>query len=288
MSKQATRYQWHGQPTSEMVQSYQDEGYLLVENFASPQECDALLARTKHLIDDFDPQAHRVIFSADGQSHAATDYFMKSASNISFFFEKGAMDDDGNMQKDKHLAVNKVGHALHDKDKIFHDFSRQPKIEALAKAIGFEDPKLLQSMVICKQPEIGGEVTGHQDSTFLYTEPQSCVGFWLALEDATIENGCMWGAPAGHHAPLQSRFVRRNGEMVMEQLTQTELPACDVALPAPKGTLILLHGRLPHFSPANHSKKSRYAYALHMIDGIADYSPLNWLQRAADDPLRGF
>ena len=150
MSKQATRYQWHGQPTSEMVQSYQDEGYLLVENFASPQECDALLARTKHLIDDFDPQAHRVIFSADGQSHAATDYFMKSASNISFFFEKGAMDDDGNMQKDKHLAVNKVGHALHDKDKIFHDFSRQPKIEALAKATGFEDPKLLQSMVICK------------------------------------------------------------------------------------------------------------------------------------------
>ena len=33
----------------------------------------------------------------------------------------------------------------------------------------------------------------------------------------------------------------RNGEMVMEQLTQSELPACDVALPAPKGTLILLH-----------------------------------------------
>ena len=87
MSKQATRYQWHGQPVSEMVQSYQDEGYLLVENFASPQECDALLARTKHLIDDFDPQAHRVISQLMGNL-PATDYFMKSASNISFSLKK--------------------------------------------------------------------------------------------------------------------------------------------------------------------------------------------------------
>lgn len=288
MSPQATRYQWQGQPTPQMVKSYQDEGYLLIENFATAEECDSLLARTKQLIDDFDPEAHRVIFSADGQSHAATDYFMKSASNISFFFEKDAMDEEGNMQKDKHLAVNKVGHALHDKDKVFDDFSRQSKIQALAEAIGFVEPKLLQSMVICKQPEIGGEVTGHQDSTFLYTEPQSCVGFWLALEDATIENGCMWGAPAQHHTPLKSRFLRRDGEMVMEPLSDDEMPTCDVPLPAPKGTLILLHGRFPHYSPENTSSRSRYAYALHMIDGTAHYPDGNWLQRDANMPLRGF
>ena len=40
-------------------------------------------------------------------------------------------------------------------------------------------------MYIFKQPNIGGEVVCHQDSTFLYTEPESAVGFWVALEDAS-------------------------------------------------------------------------------------------------------
>ena len=40
-------------------------------------------------------------------------------------------------------------------------------------------------MYIFKQPRIGGEVVCHQDSTFLYTEPESAIGFWLAIEDQT-------------------------------------------------------------------------------------------------------
>ena len=213
---------------------------------------------------------------------------MNSASDISFFLEKDAVDEDGNLTKDKMVAVNKIGHALHDLDPVFEAFSHQKKLQDVAMAVGFEDPKLLQSMVICKQPQIGGEVNSHQDSTFLYTEPQSCVGFWLALEDASVENGCMWGAPRGHDAPLRSRFVRTEDGMVMQPLHDEAMPECDVALPAPQGTLILLHGRFPHLSPANHSNASRYAYALHMIDGVADYATDNWLQRRDDMPLRGF
>ena len=46
-----------------------------------------------------------------------------------------------------------------------------------------------------QQPKIGGEVAVHQDSTFLYTDPPTVVGLWLALEDATKENGCLWHLP---------------------------------------------------------------------------------------------
>lgn len=53
-------------------------------------------------------------------------------------------------------------------------------------------------MYIFKQPSIGGEVAPHQDSTFLHTEPLSCVGFWWALEDADRQNGCLWGYPGVH------------------------------------------------------------------------------------------
>ena len=49
-----------------------------------------------------------------------------------------------------------------------------------------------------QQPGIGGEVVPHQDNTFLYTEPTTCVGLWLALEDATKENGCLWALPESH------------------------------------------------------------------------------------------
>lgn len=288
MHIEATRFHYDGVITDEMVQSYQQQGYLLLEGFATTAECEALMSQTRSLIDQFDAEAHKVVFSADGQSHAASDYFMKSAADISFFLEKGAVDEAGNLIKDKDVAVNKIGHALHDLDPVFAPFSHQQKFADLARAVGFEEPQLLQSMVICKQPHIGGEVTSHQDSTFLYTEPQSCVGFWLALEDATLENGCMWGAAGGHKAALRSRFMRGHDGMEMVTLSDEPLPACDVPLPAKQGTLILLHGRLPHLSPENISSRSRYAYALHMIDGVADYADSNWLQRPADMPLKGF
>ena len=288
MTPSATRHHWQGALSAEMIADYHKDGYLLIEGFASGAECEALMAQAKKLVEGFDADQHKVVFSAAGQSHAATDYFMKSAGNISFFLEKDAVDADGNLVKDKTVAVNKIGHALHDLDPVFDAFSHQQKMADVAHGIGFARPQLLQSMVICKQPQIGGEVTSHQDSTFLYTEPQSCVGFWLALEDATIENGCMWGAPGGHEGALKSRFVRTDEGMEMQTLSQDELPDCDVALPAPQGTLILLHGRFPHLSPANHSNASRYAYALHMIEGTADYGPENWLQRGSDMPLRGF
>jgi phytanoyl-CoA hydroxylase len=53
-------------------------------------------------------------------------------------------------------------------------------------------------MYIFKQPGIGGEVGCHQDATFLYTDPITVTGFWFAIEDATLENGCLWAAPGGH------------------------------------------------------------------------------------------
>ena len=94
-------------------------------------------------------------------------------------------------------AVNKIGHAMHDLDPVFSAFSRQPRLAKLAGGL-FRDPLLLQSMYIFKQPGIGGEVSWHQDSTYLYTDPMSCIGFWFALEDADATNGGMLAMPGAH------------------------------------------------------------------------------------------
>ena len=67
-------------------------------------------------------------------------------------------------------------------------------------------------MYIFKQPGIGGEVGCHQDATFLYTEPMTVTGFWFAIEDATLENGCLWAAPGGHQqGGLRQVFKRAGG-----------------------------------------------------------------------------
>lgn len=130
----------------------------------------------------------------------------------------------------------------------------------------------------------------HQDSTFLYTEPTQIAGLWFALEDATVENGCLWVIPKGHRLGLKSRWVRApEGGMRFEVIDPVPFPEEDlVPLEVSKGTLIVLDGLLPHKSLANKSPRSRHAYTLHIISANSRYAPDNWLQRSSDAPLRGF
>ena len=288
----ARRFTWPDEKTertqAEMQAAFLEDGFLICEDFASAQECADMIAQADKLIASFDETAHQVVFSASGQSHTASDYFMDSASQISCFLEAGAVDEEGRLVKPKTQAVNKIGHALHDLDPVFSHFSRQDKCADLVRLLGLSGPLLLQSMVICKQPFIGGEVNSHQDSTFLYTSPESCIGLWLALEPANTAYGCMWAARGGHRAPLKSRFHKQGDEMVMTALSDAALADCTTPLEVDTGTIVVLHGRLPHLSHENKSATSRYAYALHLIDGDSTYPEYNWLQRPAELPLRGF
>jgi phytanoyl-CoA hydroxylase len=94
--------------------------------------------------------------------------------------------------------------------------------------------------------------------------------------------------PGGHCGPLRQRFHRVGDALVAESLDNVPWPSVPpMALEAPRGTLVVLHGLLPHGSAPNRSTRPRHAYALHLIDGRAIYAPDNWLQRP-DLPLRGF
>ena len=144
-------------------------------------------------------------------------------------------------------------------------------------------------MYIFKPPGIGGEVVCHQDSTYLYSEPESCIGFWFAIDEATAENGAMAFIPGGHKGPLRALNKRGDdGMLATRVIDPTPFPDTPVLAPAKRGDLVIFHGRAPHMSAANRSKNPRHAYTLHMIDGIARWPAENWLQRPADLPFRGF
>ena len=233
------------------------------------------------------------VFSTKDQTRTTDEYFLSSGGEMRFFFEEEAFGPDGQLRQPKALSINKIGHAEHDLDPVFSAFSRQPAFAAIAADLGFTDPLLLQSMYIFKQPSIGGEVVCHQDATFLYTEPITVTGFWVALQDATLENGCLWALPGGHRTTLRQRFAVNDDRTTrFDVLDPSPLPGSDdagmVPLEAKAGTLVLLHGLLPHASGPNRSGTSRHAYSVHIIDGTADYPADNWLQRRADAPLRGF
>lgn len=203
-------------------------------------------------------------------------------------------------------------------DPVFRRFTNQKTLQSLACALGYSDPIVLQSMVICKQPQIGGEVTKHRDSTFLYTEPQSSAkGMWFALEDCTKDNGCLYFVPGSHKDGASNRRFQRTGELKRSvnnkpfgftgkddeyiqggpNNTNIKLnfvgedkksyPDEDfVAAEVKKGSLVLIHGEVVHMSSHNHSSKSRYIYTFHMIEGdekLVSYPERNWLQ--SKDPF---
>ncbi|HEX8851980.1 MAG TPA: phytanoyl-CoA dioxygenase family protein, partial [Pyrinomonadaceae bacterium] len=278
------------QLTVEQLAAYERDGFLVVEDFVSREECARLRERARELVTAFDPRGVVSVFSTREQTRTSDEYFLESGDKIRFFFEEDAFDAGGHLRQPKEHSINKIGHALHDLDPVFERFSRTPKLASLVADLGFTRPLLIQSMYIFKQPGIGGEVTCHQDNTFLYTEPPSVVGLWFALEDATRENGCLWAIPGGHTSALRARFLRAPaGGTLFRTLDRTPFALERLApLEVREGTLVLLHGSLPHLSRANRSERSRHAYTLHVLEGEARYPKDNWLQRGADFPARGF
>jgi phytanoyl-CoA hydroxylase len=262
------------------------DGFLVVPGFLDAPTCAALADRARALVDAFDPTTVS-IFSTKDQASTSDAYFLGSGDDVRFFFEEEAFLPDGSLRQEKALSINKIGHALHDRDPVFTAFSRGAAIQAVIAALGLSRPRQLQSMYIFKNPRIGGDVACHQDATFLYTEPMSVTGLWFALEDATLDNGCLWALPGGHTGPLRKRFARAGGDATrMIEVDRAPLPAVVpgapwVPLEVPRGTMVLLHGHLPHWSGANRSPRSRHAYSIHVIDEACRYPADNWLRPGA-------
>jgi phytanoyl-CoA hydroxylase len=273
---------------SAQLDAFRHDGFLVIEDFVDGKACDRLRRRAQELVNGFEPDEVASIFSTTDQENLTDEYFLESGGKIRFFFEEEAFDPLGALRQEKALSINKIGHAMHDLDPEFERFSRTPAIAGLVAQLGFADPLALQSMYIFKQPRIGGAVTYHQDSTYLYTEPASVIGLWFALEDANKDNGCLWALPGGHTQGIKTRFRRKeSGGVELVTLDASPWPEAEfLPLEVPKGTLVVLHGALPHGSAPNRSEWSRHAYTLHIIDGACRYPADNWLQRGPGMPLR--
>ena len=95
VSPKARRFTWLDEktkrPQAEMQAAFLEDGFLICEGFASLQECADMIAQADELIASFDETAHQVVFSASGQSHAASHYFMDQAARPAVFWKRGPL-----------------------------------------------------------------------------------------------------------------------------------------------------------------------------------------------------
>jgi ectoine hydroxylase-related dioxygenase (phytanoyl-CoA dioxygenase family) len=263
-------------------QDFEQQGYLVLSELFSHQQVNTLKAAALKIVDAFDPQSTRSVFSTETDSNTnRDDYFLDSDNKIRCFFEEDAFSSSGELQQAKALSINKIGHALHVLSPEFAAFSQSSIIAQIAEDLGVVAPEIRQSMYIFKQPKIGGVIRWHQDATYFFTSPQSVVTFWFAIEDANLQNGCLQVDKQGADFVLKEQFKRYKDDTTeLVSLENVDWPTQDRALPleVKAGSLVVFNGALPHFSEANLSNKSRHAFTLHITSAESQYDVHNWLR----------
>uniref|UniRef100_A0A336MM23 CSON001839 protein n=1 Tax=Culicoides sonorensis TaxID=179676 RepID=A0A336MM23_CULSO len=218
-------------------------------------------------------------------------YFLESGDKVRYFYESNALSPKGELLVDPIFALNKVGHALHTERDVFKKFTFNYRVKDICYQLGFKRPAIPQSMYIYKNPGVGGEVKSHQDASYLYTEPATAVGFWLALDDATASNGCLQFIKGSHKNGVHRRYMRNpdknSPDLMIYDRPEPIYPLSNfTSVPVKKGTLILIHSQVVHRSDNNRSKDSRHAYAFHVVETEnCEYSKDNWLQPPKDKPF---
>ncbi|PIC31397.1 hypothetical protein B9Z55_012117 [Caenorhabditis nigoni] len=258
-----------------ICQKFERDGFVVIENVFDDQEIEEMKEAIGKIVEDMNiAENPKIVFSPHDEDKLAADYFLNSSDKIRFFFEEGVVDKNGELTVPKDKALNKIGHGLHFLDPTFKKMTFNSKIQKIFKEIGYQEPEVVQSMYIFKQPKIGGAVTDHVDSTFLIADPiDRVVGVWIAIDEASVENGCLLFIPGSHKDTSTSdyRFVRTHdtsGGPLLKFIGTR--PTYDQSkfqhVPISKGSLILIHGLVVHKSEANTSDKSRHAYAIHVME----------------------
>lgn len=127
---------------------YADQGFLILPGFKPADEIAALRERALAIVEAFDPGEQRPVFTTEEQQRHVDDYFLDSGDQVRCFFEEEAFDAEGRLRVDKALAINKIGHAMHDLDPVFSAFSKGQALRETAAGLGLARPQVDRKSVV--------------------------------------------------------------------------------------------------------------------------------------------
>ena len=276
-----------------MRRRYEADGFLVIPGFKSGEEIAALRARAAAIVDAFDPRVASGMFTTRATRRRGPTTISSSPANACAASSKRKRSmRTARCAYPKALSINKIGHAMHDLDPVFERFSHGAALDALVRGARHRRAARL-SVDVHLQAAAHRRRSALASGRDVLLRPsrQSVITLWFALERADRNNGCLWVQRGGHRTPLRERFVVEDGVGQRgRELDATPWPSRAEAEPleVEPGTLVVFHGRLPHYSAPNRSDVSRHAYTLHVVDGGRATARRNWLQRDGAFPARGF
>lgn len=222
--------------TDDDINYFHQHGYLVIEDGFSQEEIKSALEGMVYLMDGNNPDFKAIQFEP-----------------------KLAKAKDEMNPEERRDAIRK----------IFNYVSHEPRLNAIAEHAGLlgvlqrimdDTPSLFQDMALVKPPRFGSEKPWHQDLAYFNLQKNTTVvGVWIALDEATAENGCMHIIPGSHIEGPMIHFKRRDW-----QICDTDVPvARDTVVPLQPGGCLFWHGLTHHGSPANQTEKRRRALQLH-------------------------
>jgi phytanoyl-CoA hydroxylase len=172
-------------------------------------------------------------------------------------------------------------HQPHYISPIMAAYARHPKIcgilsQITAAHLPYWDGsvKCMQSMLFVKPPQFQGQAW-HQDEIYIPTRDRSLIGAWIALDDATIENGCLWVVPCSHRSgylyPQRPHDNADEFDFAPESFGFDE--SAEVPVEVPAGSLVFFNGYLLHRSRKNRSEVYRRVLVNHYMNA---WSLLPW------------
>lgn len=227
-----THFEWqdhdgpYGWLRSEQVAQFDELGFVVVPDLIDP----ATLAAVRDDLDGLE---------------AEVDAFLQTRQDGRFSIaETGALT----------IALHAVT-----RSKAARALSVHPSIVGLCADLVGPDVRLYWDQAVYKKTEKPRRVPWHQDNGYTYVEPQAYLTVWLALTDATLENGCPWIAPGRHRlGTLDHHYVEPLGwECLREGQADDALAA-----PVPAGGAVVFSSLTPHLTGPNTTEAVRKAYIL--------------------------
>lgn len=231
------------------IARYREQGFLAVENALTAAEVSAAIDGLRDLIMAPPPGFKGLLFEAKAREILPTltlEQRQDAVRRLSYFVEV-----------EPRLKA------------ISHHAGLMAVVRSL---LGGLEPKLFQDMALLKPPRLGREKPWHQDHAYFdYPLGTPIVGVWIALDEATVENGCMQLMPGRHREGPIAHFQRRDWQICDDNILGTE----SLAVPLKPGGLLLFDGLLPHGTPHNKSALRRRALQFHYAPAGAVKSPVN-------------
>jgi len=242
--------------TDEKIQFFHEEGYLSIQQAIDPSEVEAAKQAMWDLIDGKQPEFKGVQiegkdrYPTDGTSE--DDHFVSNRSKLrEKFYALPLLERRDTVRK----LFNFVDHNYHLKY-----LSEHPGILSVLNRIMGEPPVLFQDMALMKPPHGGREKPWHQDNAYFNLPTETTTtGVWIALDEATPENGGLHLIPGSHREGPMLHFKRRDWQ-ICDTDVQTKR-GCLV--PLKPGGCLIWHGLVQHGSPLNQSADRRRALQYH-------------------------